>query len=149
MNSIGWQKGSSIELIGLFNAYYNHSQWYHERRRASLSWDTQKKKSFVKLIKLMNNVSKFFWWYTLHVFLTCYGILSLDGHTVVVSLTFSTDLVITFSFLLASPEGTDATGDGAVVPSATPISWKTRLWLNGEFFQKERKKCTSDTIRYG
>ena len=44
-----------------------------------------------------------------------------------VSLTFSTDLVITFSFLLASPEGTDATGDGAVVPSATPISWKTGL----------------------
>ena len=58
-----------------------------------------------------------------------YGILGLDGHTVVVSLTFSTDLVMTFSFLVAWPEGTDEPGDGAVVSSATTISWKTGLDL--------------------
>jgi hypothetical protein len=45
----------------------------------------------------------------------------------VVSLTFSTDLVITFSFLLAGPEGID-TGDDDTEESnvsfATYVSWK-------------------------
>jgi len=81
---------------------------------------------------LMNNGSNFFL-VVLATCVSCYGFLSLDGHIIVVSLTFSTNLVITFSFLLASLEGSDATGDGAVVPSATPISWKTGIWLNGEF----------------
>jgi hypothetical protein len=43
-------------------------------------------------------------------------------HTVVVSLTFSTDLVITFSFLLAALGGTDIAGDGAVASSGTSFA---------------------------
>ena len=67
-----------------------------------------------------------------------YGILGLDGHTVVVSLTFSTDLVMTFSFLVAWPEGTDEPGDGTVVSSATTISWKTGLdWIDNSLKKKK------------
>jgi hypothetical protein len=54
------------------------------------------------------------------------GLLNLKGHTVVLSLTFSTVLVIKLSFLITGPEGSDRRGDdtkASIVSSGTPFSW--------------------------
>jgi hypothetical protein len=60
-------------------------------------------------------------------------------HTVVVSLTFSTDLVITFSFLLAALGGTDIAGDDAVASSGTSFAWKP---VKKKFFQIDKTFTT-------
>ena len=74
MSSIGWKKGSLIELIGLFNAYYNHSQWYHEWRRASLSWDTAEEEKLCKAYKINEQRFQIF----LMVYATCVSYLLWD-----------------------------------------------------------------------
>ena len=67
-----------------------------------------------------------------------YGILGLDGHTVVVSLTFSTDLVMTFSFLVARNWWTRRWRSCFVCNNHL---LENRTWLNRQFFEKE-KNCT-------